>query len=229
MKFLYVIPARGGSKGVPGKNTKLLGGKHLIYYTIEVARALTEDENICVSTDDEKIKILVEKTGLKTPFLRPAELSTDGAGMHEVLLHALENYRLKEKEYDALILLQPTSPFRKSWQVQKAIELWKPGIDMVVSVKETKANPYYALFEENADGFLEKSKKGNFKTRQECPNVYELNGAIYVIDVAILKKQPMSSFTKIKKYVMDDETSIDIDTPLDWKIAEHLVQENISG
>jgi CMP-N,N'-diacetyllegionaminic acid synthase len=228
VKFLYVIPARGGSKGVPGKNVKLLGGKPLIYYSIEVARALTEDENICLSTDDEKIRTVAEDIDLVVPFLRPAELATDNAGTYEVLLHALQHYQLEGKEFDALVLLQPTSPFRKPWQVQEAIELWEAGIDMIVSVKETKSNPYYVLFEENADGFLEKSKKGNFKTRQECPRIYELNGAIYVMDVNSLKKQPIASFSKIKKYIMDHESSIDIDTPMDWKIAELLVRENIS-
>ena len=112
-KILYVIPARGGSKGVPGKNIKLLGGKPLIYYSIEVARALANDEDICVSTDNIEIKELVEQTGLQVPFLRPPELALDDSGTYEVLLHAVNYYATQGKQYNLLVLLQPTSPFRK--------------------------------------------------------------------------------------------------------------------
>ncbi len=223
-KILYVIPARGGSKGVPGKNIKLLGGKPLIHYTIEVARALASDENICVSTDDREIKKVVEQTGLQVPFLRPQALASDNAGTYEVLLHAIDYYVSQGKQYDLLVLLQPTSPFRKVEQVKEAIESWDENLDMVVSVKETKANPYYTLFEENADGLLVKSKEAKFATRQECPTVFEYNGAIYVLNTNSLKFQPISAFTLIKKYLMDEETSIDIDTYLEWKIAECIIK-----
>lgn len=224
---LFVIPARGGSKGVPGKNIKLLGGKPLIEYTIEVARQLADDQDICVTTDDFGIKTVVENLGLAVPFLRPAELATDKAGTYEVLFHALDFYQSQGKVYKKLVLLQPTSPFRKVWQVQQAMAAWQEGIEMIVSVKETKSNPYYLLFEENSSGFLEKSKKGSFSTRQECPTVYEYNGAIYVIDVASLRRHPMSSFTQIKKYLMEDVYSVDIDSPLDWLWAETLLEKGI--
>lgn len=223
MKTLFIIPARGGSKGVPGKNIKPLNGKPLIHYSIDVARSLANDEDICVSTDDTKIKEVVEQTGLKVPFLRPVELATDQAGTYEVLLHALNFYAEKGKQYDLLVILQPTSPFRTTDQVRQAINTWEPGLEMVVSVKITGANPYYVLFEENELGFLVKSKEGAFKTRQECPVVYEYNGAIYVIDVASLKKRHVSKFERIKKFIMDEEASIDIDTPLDWKFAEFIM------
>lgn len=227
MKILYVIPARGGSKGVPGKNIKLLGGKPLIYYSIEVARALAKDEDICVSTDDEAIKQVVEQTGLKVPFLRPAELSTDSASTYDVLLHAINFYINLGRQYDLLVLLQPTSPFRRIEQVREAIESWQQGVEMVVGVKETKSNPYYVLFEENEEGYLMKSKQGNFLTRQECPVIYEYNGAVYIIDVQSLIKKPIASFTRVKKYIMSEETSLDIDTLLDWKFAEFLIAEQV--
>jgi N-acylneuraminate cytidylyltransferase len=222
---LFIIPARGGSKGVPRKNVKPLGGKPLIQYTIEVARKLTEDKNICVSTDDEEIKLLVEGLGLHVPFIRPAELATDSAGTHGVLLHALEFYQLNGYKYERLVLLQPTSPFRESWQVKQALDSWEEGLEMIVSVKKTKSNPYYLLFEENADGYLTKSKEGNFVTRQECPIVYELNGAIYIIDVGSLLTSPISAFTRIKKFLMDETYSLDIDTPMDWIFAEFLLSQ----
>jgi N-acylneuraminate cytidylyltransferase len=224
---LFIIPARGGSKGIPRKNIKFLAGKPLIQYTIEVARQIVDQEHICVSTDDVEIKKVVEELGQPVPFLRPAELASDKAGTQEVLLHALEYYENFGINYDRLVLLQPTSPFRQSWQIQQALDAWEVGLEMIVSVKVTKSNPYYVLFEENVKGYLEKSKKGNFITRQDCPVVYEYNGAIYVIDVKSLKKKPISLFTQIKKYVMDENTSLDIDTYMDWKIAEYLLNEKL--
>ena len=94
---------------------------------------------------------------------------------------------------------------------------------MLVSVKETKANPYYSLFEEDKEGFLKKSKQGQFERRQDCPRVYEFNGAIYIINTISLKKMKINEFQKVKKFLMDDESSIDIDNAFDWKIAEMIL------
>ena len=123
--MLVVIPARGGSKGVPGKNIKQLGGKPLIQYTLEAAREIVPDHQIIVSTDSEEIKKVVESLGLEVPFLRPAELATDNAGTYEVLIHAIEFMKSQGKLYDTLLLLQPTSPFRTSQQVREAIEVYE--------------------------------------------------------------------------------------------------------
>ena len=141
--ILYIIPARGGSKGIPGKNIKPLAGKPLIQYTIEVARQLADDANICVSTDSPDIKSVAESTGLPLPFLRPVELATDDTGTYEVLIHALKFYQSIGSDYEKLVLLQPTSPFRTAGHVKEALAKWEDGIEMVVSVKETKSNPYY--------------------------------------------------------------------------------------
>ena len=222
MNFLFVIPARGGSKGIPKKNIKHLRNKPLIQYSLEVAMQLTEIEHVCVSTDDDEIIDTLKSLDYKVPFKRPSHLATDDANTRDVLLHALDYYSDRGKHYDAIVLLQPTSPFRTSNQVKAAIQSFTTGIDMVVSVKETSANPYYNLFEENNNGYLEVSKKGAFTRRQDCPKVYEFNGAIYVIDVESLKQKPISEFTRIVKYEMSEETSIDLDTPFDWMIAEHL-------
>jgi CMP-N,N'-diacetyllegionaminic acid synthase len=112
MKPLVVISARGGSKGVPGKNIKMLGGKPLIQYTIEAACQVFPDEVICVSSDDPNIKSVIETLGLGVPFLRSAELATDTAGTHEVLIHAIDMYEKHGYNPDILILIQATSPFR---------------------------------------------------------------------------------------------------------------------
>lgn len=223
--MLVVIPARGGSKGVPKKNIKLLGDKPLIQYTIDAAKAVFNENEIIVSTDSEEIKNTVNDYGLKVPFMRPKELATDTVGTYEVLLHAIAFMEKKGVYNHTLVLLQPTSPFRTAEHIKEALALYDNSLDMLVAVKETSANPYYVLKEENQLGYLENSKKANFKTRQECPKVWELNGAIYIMNIASLKNSPISDFTKVKKYVMDDITSHDIDTPMDWKFAEFLAKE----
>ena len=225
MKPLIVIPARGGSKGVPRKNIKVLGDKPLIQYTIDAAKGVFDDEFICVSTDDFEIKSVVEQLGLKVPFLRPNELASDTAGTYEVLLHAISYYESKGYFPDTLILLQPTSPFRTSAHIKEVLKLYQESIDMVVSVKETKANPYYILFEEDRNGYLKKTKEANFTRRQDCPKVWEYNGAIYIINVKALKEKTISQFTKVCKFEMDETSSHDIDTLLDWKIAEIILQD----
>lgn len=225
MKPLVVIPARGGSKGVPGKNIKLLGGKPLVQFTLDAAKELFPDEIVCLSTDAFEIKECVEKLGWNVPFLRPSDLATDTSGTYEVLLHAIDYYENQGYFPDTLILLQPTSPFRTSKHIAEALDLYTAAIDMVVSVKESKSNPYYNLFEEDGNGFLQKSKTASFTRRQDCPTVWEYNGAVYIINVKSLKEKAISDFSSIKKYVMDENSSHDIDTPFDWKIAEMLLHE----
>jgi len=227
LKFLALIPARGGSKGIPQKNIKPFFGKPLIGYSIELARKFLSDEDICVSTDDNEIIKTAAAFHLEVPFVRPPSLSGDDAGMYEVVLHALDFYAQKGKTYDALILLQPTSPLRSEQSLREAMSMYTSEVEMVVSVKKTSANPYFKLYEENQAGFLVKSKSGNFKTRQEAPDVWELNGAIYIYNVAALRRSPPAEFRKVRKYVMNDVESVDIDTPIDWAIAEFLKQRQI--
>lgn len=226
MKILVIIPARGGSKGIPHKNIKPLAGKPLIHYTIDVARQIVADEDICVSTDDSEIIQCVEEYGLKVPFVRPEELATDTAGTYEVLLHALNFYELQGKQFDIVLLLQNTSPFRTANQVKEALALYQSDIDMVVSVKECSANPYYCVFEENQDGYLNICKgDGNITRRQDAPKVYEYNGAIYAINPHSLKQMPLNKFSRRIKYVMDEQSSLDLDTMNDWKMAELIASQ----
>ena len=227
MKILVIIPARGGSKGIPHKNIKPLAGKPLIHYTIDVARQIVANEDICVSTDDPEIIQCVEDYGVKVPFVRPSELATDTAGTYEVLLHALNYYEQQGKTYDIVILLQNTSPFRTPEQVKEALALYNSNLDMVVSVKECSANPYYSVFEENTEGFLNICKgNGNITRRQDAPKVYEYNGAIYVINPKSLKEMPLYKFTKRIKYVMDEKSSLDLDTMNDWHMAELQISKS---
>jgi N-acylneuraminate cytidylyltransferase len=225
MEALFLIPARGGSKGVPGKNIKPLGGKPLINYAIDAVKPLTAVENICVSTDADDIKATAEANGLSVPFIRPPYLAEDNSGTYEVCLHAVEFYEKMGRTFDILVILQPTSPFRTTENIREALQLFSMDLDMVVSVKETKANPYTVLFEEDNDGYLVKSKQGDFIRRQDCPRVWEYNGAIYVINIESLKRSPLNKFKKTRKYVMEEAESVDIDTPLDWEFSEFLMKK----
>lgn len=226
MDVLVVIPARGGSKGIPYKNIKPLNGKPLICYSIDVARQYTTDDNICVTTDDDKIIQVVEDYGLKVPFKRPDYLATDTCGSNEVIQHAYKFFTDKGYHYDAIILLQPTSPFRKLSFIREAVALYDDNIDMVTSVCPAACNPYYDGYEETAEGLLHISKgDGNIARRQEAPSVWQLNGSIYVINPKSLMGKGMGKFTRIKKYAMSEIYSVDIDNMLDWMMAEMILSE----
>ena len=219
---LFVIPARGGSKGLPGKNIKELCGKPLIAYSIDVARVFVDDKHICVSTDSEQIKQVVESYGLNVPFLRPDYLATDTATTNDVLVHAVNFYKEQGIEYKKLVLLQPTSPLRTSQDVQRAMELYRDDIDMVVSVMKSHAPA--VLCSENEDGFVELVYNKNAAGRQQLQDMYEFNGAVYVINVQALLEKGLSRFSKRVKYVMSKEHSADIDDIYDFKLVETILK-----
>lgn len=228
MKPLVIIPARGGSKGIPRKNIRKLGGKPLLCYAIDGARSVAPDCDICVTSDDPEIIRTAEDYGLEVPFVRPEYLASDTMGTYDVLLHALGYYEDLGRRYDAVVLLQPTSPFRRPEDIRAAMEMYSPDIDMVVSVRETNANPYFNCFEEDADGFLHLSKgDGSCRRRQDAPKTWEYNGAVYVINPESLKASPLSQFRRICKYEMDPLHSLDLDTMLDWKLAELIMAEEM--
>ena len=225
MRPLVIIPARGGSKGIPHKNIKELGGKPLICYAIDAARKFTTDDNICVSTDDEDIIKVVEKYGLHVPFVRPAELATDTASTNDVLLHAIKFYEDKSKKFNKILLLQPTSPLRTVEQVKEAITLYRDDIDMVVSVMKSHAPA--VLCNDNDDGFVNLVYNKHAGGRQSLPAFYEFNGAIYVINIESLKSKGLGSFNKRIKYVMSKETSIDIDDIYDFMMVESILHRKL--
>lgn len=231
LKPLFIIPARGGSKGIPHKNIKPLCGKPLIAYAIEQACCLTDDlQRIIVSTDDDAIAATARDSGIPVPYMRPSHLATDTAGSREVMLDAMAYADSCGVEYDAVVLLQPTSPMRTAQHISDAMSLYRPDIDMVVSVCPAASNPYYTCFETTGDpdGFLHISKgDGLYTRRQDCPEVWEYNGAVYVINPDALRAMPMGAFRRRLPYVMSREDSIDLDTPTDWLIAETLMRNRI--
>tara|TARA_B100001029_G_scaffold117481_1_gene97361 strand:- start:13322 stop:14008 length:687 start_codon:yes stop_codon:yes gene_type:complete len=227
MKTLIVIPARNGSKGLPNKNKKKLLGKSLIEYSIEFAlKIVNTNDVICVTTNDNEI-INLSKTYKSIIFLRRSQLlSDDKASMEDVLIDVINRIN---KNFDFITLLQPTSPIRDINDYYKMTNLFSNEIDLVVSVKESKANPYFTLFEENDDGFLIKSKEGNYTRRQDCPKTFCYNGSIYLIKIESLVKYGLHGIKKIKKFLMPLERSIDIDSIYDWKMAELIINNSFEN
>ena len=226
MKILYLIPARAGSKGLPGKNVKLLGEKPLIIHTIDfVLKNIKPEDELCISTNDENVLSIAANLGIHVPFKRPEELACDTANSYDVIMHALNYYESNNMFFDFVMLLQATSPFRIQQDFDNVIQSYNDEIEMVVTVKKAKENPYFTLFEENQSGFLDKSKKGNFQRRQDCPDVFAYNGSMYLMKVSALKEKTLSEFKKIKKVIMPEERSVDIDTMADWVLAEFYLNK----
>lgn len=225
--ILAVIPARGGSKGVPKKNIKKLSGKHLIGYTIEAAKNSKYANRVVVSTEDYEIAKISKYYGAEVPYLRPSELSVDTSPTIDSILHMV-NYLEKNEEYkpDYILLLQCTSPLRNSNHIDDAVEkLLNSDFEALVSVCEAENNPYWVnVFDGDVlKYFIEEGKY--ISRRQDLPKSYRLNGAIYLIKTEVLKRSKTLEPETLTGYIMDAYSSIDIDTELDFKIAEVLMTE----
>lgn len=224
-KILAVIPARGGSKGLPGKNIKELCGNPLIAYAIEASLASKYIDTTVVSTDCENIRRIAIKYGAEAPFLRPAEFATDSALTFEVLKHALDYYKQGCKEtFDIVIKLHPTSPLRLTKDIEAATELlFSKNAKAVVSVCKSEHNPLWANTLSN-DGSMKDFLKPKFDiSRQELPLFFRLNGAVYIAYCDYLIKHKGFFGPKTFAYIMPQERSVDIDTEFDFKIAELLL------
>lgn len=220
-RILAIIPARGGSKGLPGKNIKEFAGKPLILWTVDAIKTLLDDEFICISTDDDNIIATVESHGLKVPFKRPFSLSGDTSSINDVVRHAINFYKEKGFDFDWVLLLQPTSPLRNREHIEEVLKMSDANADtdMIVSVKESHAPA--VLCEETVDGFLEKTINKNGTIRQHLPHYYEYNGAIYLMNVNALLENGIHGIRKVRKYVMNPIESIDIDDINDFELAEY--------
>lgn len=228
MKPLYIIPARGGSKGIPRKNIKPLAGKPLVWYSISCALEvmLQYPGYILVSTDDEEIADVSRDCGIEVEYMRPAILGADTTSSRDVMLDAMAWADGKGIVYDCVVLLQPTSPLRLAEDVAGAMEIYSPDVDMVVSVCDSAANPYYNLFETDSDGYLHVCKgPGTYTRRQDAPPVLEYNGAVYVINPDSLRRCGLGEFARRVPFIMPQSRSIDLDTPADWQRAEMLFEK----
>lgn len=225
-RILGVVPARGGSKGLPRKNVKALLGKPLIVWTIEQAKESKYLDRVIVSTDDEVIADISIKHGASVPFLRPRELATNDAKVIDVLIHAIDSLETNGDSYDLTMLLQPTSPLRISEDIDCAIELlFARKAQTIVSVCETEHHPYGANTLP-ADGNMQNFLKPEVinKNRQELPTFYRINGAIYLAYCDYLKTRKTLFGNETYAYVMPRERSIDIDSQIDLEFAEYLLK-----
>ncbi|MED4552331.1 acylneuraminate cytidylyltransferase family protein [Lysinibacillus capsici] len=219
-KILAVIPARGGSKGMPRKNIREIGGKPLLAWTIEEAKKSKYIERIILSSEDDEIINIAKEYGCDVPFVRPKELATDDATSVDSILHAINEC----KGYDYVVLLQPTSPLRTVEDIDGCIELvLKEKTDFSVTVTVPENSPYWMYTLENGN-LKALIQQDNFATRrQDLPKAYALNGAVYVANVKALCEQKTFLTETTKAYIMPHSRSFDIDTEIDFKICEYLL------
>jgi N-acylneuraminate cytidylyltransferase len=224
---IATICARGGSKGLPGKNLRSLAGKPLIVHTIEHALACGAIDGVFVSTDVAQIAEVAQRAGAQVPYLRPAELATDEAPKLPAIEHLVAHLERGGMKVDTVVDLQPTSPLRKPSDIEAALALLDDA-DLVVSVTEPSHNPYYTLAEADAQGLLQLSKPAQFARRQDAPAVWGLNGSIYVWRRAALPQAIAEGFWSVraKPYVMPRRRSVDIDDLEDFELAQWLLQRS---
>lgn len=227
MRVLGLVPARGGSKGVPRKNVRRLGGKPLLSYTLDVAKAAEHIDEVVVSTDDDEIAQVAADCGYPVPFMRPPALADDDSSSIDVVLHALNYLRGVGREYDAVCLLQPTTPFRRVGAVDRAIELLRDSsLDTVMSVIDVPHtyHPNWVFLGDATSRTLRRATESPLvKRRQELPSAYARDGAIYVNRVATLEST--RDFTAgLCGYVEDTcWAAVNVDTLDDWRTAEEII------
>lgn len=223
--MLAVIPARGGSKGLPGKNIKELTGKPLIAYTIKAAIDSNIFTKVIVSTDSREIADIAVSYGAEIPFLRPKEIAGDLTSSDDVILHALQYYQKQGIIYDEVCKLQPTSPLRNSGHLKESYKLFnEKKADFLVSVCECEHSPLWAgtIGEDlRLDNFISDDVKR--ACRQELPTYYRLNGAIYMGKTLCFYESKSFLGKNSVAYIMSQEDSIDIDSELDFIIAETII------
>jgi CMP-N,N'-diacetyllegionaminic acid synthase len=223
MRILAIIPARGGSKGIPRKNIKPLAGKPLIGWTIDIAKRVKSIDRIVVSTEDTEIASIATQLGADVPFLRPVHLSADDAPSIGAVLHALEIL----KGYEWVMLLQPTSPLRSLEDIENLLVFCEErGAPAAVSVCEVNQHPSW-MYRRDTMGYLQPLVTNSPKiyNRQSLPPTYTLNGSIYLARTDWLRERCEFISPDTLGYVMPPERSVDIDTTLDWLWSEFLIEK----
>lgn len=221
-----MIPARGGSKRLPMKNVRILGGLPLIVWSINVAKDIPEICDIIVSTDDVEIAELARRSGAMVPWLRPPELATDSADSVDVCIHALDWYERECGAVDGLVLLQPTSPFRSRQTVFRGIELFfLEGGRPVVGVSPADSHPMwcYRMVGKRMIPFI---KDASIPSRsQDLPPAYVINGALYLASPSHLRNAHSFTCEDMAPLLIDSpEEALDIDTAWDWTLAQAILQ-----
>jgi CMP-N,N'-diacetyllegionaminic acid synthase len=222
MATVGLIPARGGSKGFLRKNIRQIAGKPLIVWTIETALRARRLDSVVVSTEDEEIADVARQHGAQVPFMRPAELARDDTPGVEPALHALG----QRPDWNAIVLLQPTSPLRTADDIDACIELAeRHGAPSAASVAAPGTHPYWMCClgpDQRITPLLDVAEVAN---RQDLPTVYAMNGALYYARADWLRMHRAFVTRDTVGYIMPPERSVDLDTPLDWRLAEMLLRE----
>lgn len=229
MKPICFIGARGGSKGVPGKNVRLLASKPLIAHTIEAAVKSNIFQSVIVSTEDSKIAAIAKKYGAEVPLIRPKKLAIDKAGMNEVFIHGVKKLYSLGYKFDILVNRDCTVPFIRDIDIVGSIKLLiEKKCNVVVGVYKQHHNPYFNMMEPNSLGYLRFSKSQGkvISNRQDAPTVYQLNG-LFTINVKNLLKYGTWYMPKILPYEIPAETGLMIDTEFEFQIAEMIARKKL--
>lgn len=225
-KILAIIPARSGSRGLPGKNTRMLCGKPLIAWTIIESLSSKYLDKVAVSTDDGHIAMLSKRYKAQAPFIRPKKLATSSAKVIDVLIHAIGYFENIGERYDLIMLLQPTSPLRRACDINGSIELFfKKKAQAIISVCQNEHHPWWSNTLETGFSMAGFNKKAIAnKNRQFLPVFYRINGAIYLADTGYLKTKKSFLGKDTFAFIMPQERSVDIDNKLDFDFAQFLMQ-----
>jgi CMP-N-acetylneuraminic acid synthetase len=234
MNILITLCARGGSKGIPGKNIKLIAGKSLIAYSIDLTNRLKGKWNakVALSTDDDGIKKTAESYGVFTDYVRPDYLATDAAGKIDTIKDLLlYEESLIIGKYDFVLDLDVTSPLRTIEDVEKALDLMiaNPEAKNLFSVNQAARNPYFNMVEENGNGFyslVKTNPDGSVMTRQSAPKVYDLNASFYWYRRSFFDSGSKSAITDKSLIYAMDHVCFDLDHPIDFLFMEYLLQNN---
>lgn len=228
MRVLGLVPARGGSKGVPRKNIRELNGRPLLSYTAESALASKLLDRVVLTTDDDEIASIGRRCGLEVPFRRPQSLAQDETPMLPVVQHALSFFAERGYEFDAVFLLQPVTPFRSTTDIDSCVDLMiKSGADTIISVLKVpeRFNPLFVYFE-NSSGGLEYALGAQTRIirRQQAPTSFVREGSVYLTKTKTILECNSIFGKVIRGYQIADEDSVNIDSEEDWRLAERILR-----
>ncbi|MBX0288247.1 acylneuraminate cytidylyltransferase family protein [Halomicroarcula sp. F28] len=221
-----LVPARGGSKGVPGKNVRELGSKPLVAWPIDVAKETRAIDRAIVSTDDEEIAEIAREWGAEVSE-RPARLATDESLVADTVRYTVDQLASSDDPPEYVVMLEPTTPFRRPADIEACLDrLAEPGVDSVATFTDAEVNPHrtWRVEDGTPQPFLPEGTP--WQPRQSLPDAYQLNGAVYAFDVdAVTESGPSLLFGESEAVVMEPGRSLDIDTELDFAVAETLLAE----
>lgn len=221
---LGLIPAKGGSTRLAKKNIRLLGGKPLLAWAAEAAQQSGVIDRLIISTEDESIADVASQLGLEVPFLRPEELARDPAGVVDVALHALAELRSQGEQYETLVIMLPTCPFRTAEDIRGAMSLFHSSrAQFLMSVSPYPHTPFAAMSLDEADRLTPFFPEYIGKKSQELPTAYRCNGALHILNVAAFERERSYYAQPLIGFPMPRERSIDIDTESDLREAERLL------